>query len=293
MNNWTDCIDKQIGLNRNKNILCENLDTFEFSHNTIKAISQIDSLHLDSKELLIDYAVDRAIEEFIRVNQYFSFDQNAIIDLRKIYTDLFESVMQTTQPIEKISNIHFKRLKFWLGQSNPFAEKIYNQADTKVTPVACSEYSPALQLDILRIDVEQLTPPVLDVGCGQEGSLVNYLNEYNIESFGIDRCKFSSVNLHTTDWLEYNYGIKKWGTIISNLGFSNHFIHHNLREDGKYIQYGRTYMRILNALKVGGKFFYAPDLSFIEKYLDVDQFSIEKHAVMNSDFKTTIISRLK
>lgn len=62
--------------------------------------------------------------------------------------------------------------------------------------------------------------------------------------------------------------MKKWGTIVSNLGFSNHFNHHNLREDGNFIKYAKTYMNILYSLKPGECFHYAPDLPFIEKYLD-------------------------
>ena len=81
---------------------------------------------------------------------------------------------------------------------------------------------------------------------------------------------------YATDWLEYDYGEEKWGTIISNLSFSNHFNHHNLRENGNYIEYGKTYMNILYSLKIDGSFHYAPDLPFIEKYLDGNQFELKK-----------------
>lgn len=292
MNKLIGNIDKQIEFNRNKNILFENLDAFQFSHETVEAISQIDRLNSDSKQLLIDYATDKAIEEFCRVNQYYSFDSNTKTELKKIYADLFESLKTLTHPIEEISSNHYTNLKSWLKINNPFAEKIYENADTIITPVACSEYSKDLQLDILKIDIEQLISPVLDIGCGSQGNLVNYFVNNGIESYGIDRCKFSSRNFLTTDWLEYNYETEKWGTIISNLGFSNHFNHHNLREDGKYIKYAKTYMNILNSLKIGGKFHYAPDLDFIEKYLDNRQFSIQKHKMIEYEFETTVITRL-
>ena len=193
--------------------------------------------------------------------------------------------------IEDISKKHYEKLKSWLKENNPFAEKIYKNGDEKVSPVTCSEYTPKLQIDILQIDIKHLIQPVLDIGCGINGHLVNYLKNQGIEVYGIDRFKFSTSNLITADWLEYDYGKEKWGTIISNLGFSNHFNHHNLREDGNYIEYGKTYMNILNSLKVGGCFHYAPDLPFIEKYLDNKQFDLRKYEINEYDFKTTIINK--
>ena len=135
--------------------------------------------------------------------------------------------------------------------------------------------------------------PVLDIGCGKQGKLVNYLSSKGIEAYGIDRFSFTTSNLITADWLEFDYGIKKWGTIISNLGFSNHFKHHHLREDGNYIEYGKTYMNILNSLKVHGNFHYAPDLPFIEKYLDNKHFEMIRSEISEYDYKAIIIKRLK
>jgi len=91
--------------------------------------------------------------------------------------------------------------------------------------------------------------------------------------------------------LKYDYGNEKWGTIVSNLGFSNHFLHHNSREDGNHIGYGKTYMNILKSLKAGGCFHYAPDLSFIEKYLDNKQFDLRKYDINEYHFRTSIIKR--
>jgi len=293
MDRFTENIDSQIEFNQSKNIFLDNLDIFQFAKETVKAISDIDRLTPDSKQSLIDYATDKAIEEFCRVNQYYSFDLKAKNNLRKIYSDLFENFQTKTNSIEDISKNHYEKLKSWLKENNPFAEKIYKNSDEKVSQVACSEYSPELQIDILQIDVKHLMQPVLDIGCGVNGYLVNYLKNQGIEVLGIDRFKFTTSNLITADWLEYDYGKEKWGTIVSNLGFSNHFNHHNLREDGNYIEYGKTYMNILNSLKVGGCFYYAPDLPFIEKYLDNKQFDLRKYEINECDFKTTKIQKMR
>jgi hypothetical protein len=52
-------------------------------------------------------------------------------------------------------------------------------------------------------------------------------------------------------------------------------------------------MDILKSLKIGGRFHYAPDLPFIELYLDKQQYKIEKYEIGDFDFKTTVIKRLK
>ncbi len=292
MDRFTE-IDNQIEFNQGKNILLDNLVFFQFAKETVKAISNIGRSTSDSKQSLIDYATDKAIEEFYRVNQYYSFDFKAKNNLRNIYSDLFENFQTRTNSIEDISKNHYEKLKSWLKENNPFAEKIYKNGNENVSPVACSEYSPKLQIHILQIDVKHLMQPVLDIGCGINGHLVNYLKIRGIEVYGIDRLKLTTSNLITVDWLEYDYGRERWGTIVSNLGFSNHFNHHNLREDGNYIEYGKTYMNILNSLKFGGCFHYAPDLPFIERYLDNKQFDMKKYNINEYDFKTTIIRKTK
>jgi len=293
MDKYIKNIDKQIEFNQGKNIfLDENGMSLKFVDETIKAISEINELNNDSEKILIDYATDKALEEFCRINQYYTFNSQAKKDLRNIYNVLFYGIKTNEDSIETISKNHYQNLKQWLRKTNPFAERVYSSADIDIRPVVCSEYEPDSQISILKIDPKSLMEPVLDIGCGKHGNLVNYLFNLGIETFGIDRFLFTDNNLTNSDWLEFNYGMEKWGTIISNLGFSNHFKHHNLREDGSYIEYGKKYMDILKSLKIGGRFHYAPDLPFIEQYLDNRQFEIEKYEVGEYDFKTTIITRL-
>ncbi len=290
---FLDKIDKQIAFNQDKNIFLENLEIFKFAIETVDAISKFDNLKRSTKFSLIDYTTDKAIEEFHRVNQYYSFDIAAKTKLKGVYTDLIDDIQDNKLSIEDISKRHYEKLRSWIKESNSFAEKIYKNADEKLTPVACFEYTPELQISILKIDINTLINPVLDIGCGANGHLVSYLNRHGIDAHGIDRNIISQLNFETADWLEYKYGKERWGTIVSNLGFSNHFNHHNLREDGNYIEYGKTYMNILHSLKIGGSFHYAPDLQFIEKFLDHNCFTITKYDVDKNDFKATVVKRIK
>lgn len=286
-------IDNQIKSNRGKNILLDKPEIFQFISDTINEISNINELNMNAEDILIDYTTDKVLDEFCRINQYYSFDTKSKNDLKKIYSDLFAKLRLRIDSTEEISREHYQKLKDWLLKYNSFAGKLYTNSVQIVEPVVCSEYSPDLQIEILQIDFNRLMPPVLDIGCGKQGKLVDFIARKGIDVFGIDRFPFSSRNLQTSDWLEYEYGFKKWGTIISNLGFSNHFLHHNLREDGNYIGYGKTYMNILDSLKVGGSFHYAPDLPFIEKYLNSNQFELIKNEIHGYNFMTSKIVKVQ
>lgn len=292
MNKFIESIDKQIEFNQGINIILDEPELFKFIDDTVNTISSINDLNTDLENFLIDYATDKVLDEFCRINQYYSFNSESKNALRCIYADLFNEIRYKKEPIGEISKNHFLRLKKWLVTFNSFAETTYSNAEQRVKPVVCAEYSYDLQIDILKIDVNRLVSPVLDIGCGKQGNLVNYLKSKEIEVYGIDRFKFDSDILQTFDWLEYDYGTEKWGTIISNLGFSNHFHNHNLRKDGNYIEYGKTFMNILNSLKVGGCFHYAPDLPFIEIYLDKSKFEIAKYEISGLNFKATTITKL-
>lgn len=160
-----------------------------------------------------------------------------------------------------------------------------------VEAIACSEYSAEIQLSILQIDMEKLENPILDIGCGKNNYLVNFLRNKGFECYGLDRFNNSCLYVSNTNWLEYDYGKEKWGTIISNLGFSNHFVHHHLRKDGNYIDYAKVYIKILKSLKHGGIFYYAPNLPFIENLLDPKEYSVNKYGINNSQYSATAIRK--
>jgi hypothetical protein len=294
LDKFKDNIDKQIESNQGKNLFFDAPDqTLRFLQETIDAIGRIGDIDKDYENILIDYATDKTLQEFCRINQYYSFNKAAINDLRKIYIALFSSIRDKYSSIETISEDHYQNLKLWLKKTNPSAEKTYLQQDLIIDPVACSEYSADLQIHILQIDISRLVEPVLDIGCGKKEHLVNYLRKAGFEAFGLDRFSKHSKYFIKADWLDFEYGMGKWGTITSNLGFSNHFNHQHYKEDGNFISYAKKYMDILNALKIGGCFYYAPDLPFIEEYLDRSKFQVIKKNIENYNFKTTIVKRLK
>lgn len=287
-------IDKQIEFNQGKNFFNGNsTNSIVFIGETIKAIKNIGKISDEYKNVLIDYCTEKCLQEFYRINQYFSYNNELRQELRGIYVELFSSIESNTQPIDIISSNHYRNLENWLLNANPYVDKVYQILEDVIQPITCAEYSAEFQIEILQIDVCQLMEPVLDIGCGKQGILLKYLRSKDIKAFGIDRfTKDSSISTNE-DWLEYNYGISQWGTIISNLGFSNHFNHQHLRKDGDFMVYAKKYMDILNSLKIGGRFFYGPSLPFIEKYLNPNTYELTNNKIKSSKFETTIITRIK
>ncbi|OFX89954.1 MAG: hypothetical protein A2W99_08675 [Bacteroidetes bacterium GWF2_33_16] len=288
-----DNIDKQFKSNTGKNIFFDGIqDSLKFIPEAVNSIEKIGEIDKVSENILIDYITNKALQEFCRINQYYNFNKQAQESLRAIYVDLFSKIKTHNNSVDTISKVHYESLTMWLRETNAFAENIYSTQEENVEPVACSEYSHELQIELLQIDIAQLIEPILDIGCGKQGNMVDYLRNNGLEAFGFDRFAFESSFLTQSDWFEYDFGLNKWGTIISNLGFSNHFQHHHTRNDGDFVRYAKTYMDILNSLKIGGRFHYAPDLPFIEQYLDIGKYAITRKKLGDYTFKSVIVERL-
>ena len=287
-------LEKQLASSRGKNLLVDESDVdLKFLKETVFLQEKIAQLDSKNKEKLIDFVTNRAIEEFYRQNQYYTFDAEAKNELKTIYINLFNQLAENPSDILTVSTEHYAKLRVWLIKTNPFAEETYKDMPKKIDAVACSDYSAELQMELLQIDFETIVEPILDIGCGASKNLIHYFTELGLETVGIDRLTSDSEDTINIDWLEYDYGKACWGTIISNLGFSNHFKHHHLRIDGNYIKYAKKYMAILNALKIGGKFYYAPDLPFIEEYLDSECFELRRFEIRDSDYFGVVVKRLK
>lgn len=125
----------------------------------------------------------------------------------------------------------------------------------------CAEYSPSLQLGVLGLSPDTLLEPVLDVVCGPSAGLVRCLRAEGITALGIDRAAPDDVGV-VADWLTFPYGTARWGTMVSHLGLSLHFLRHQLGCSSQVSDlataHAEAYMRVLRSLRVGGEFAYAP-----------------------------------
>jgi hypothetical protein len=141
--------------------------------------------------------------------------------------------------------------------------------------VTSATYSPELQLRILSLSIDALEEPILDVGCGEDAALVRHLRAAGKNARGVDREAPLDMG-DRADWLAYDYGVGKWGTILSHLGFSLHFMHQEMKSSDLAFDYGKTYMRILRSLAKGGTFAYVPGLPFIEPMLLATDFDVKR-----------------
>ena len=153
----------------------------------------------------------------------------------------------------------------------------------------CAEYSAALQLRVLALEPATLAEPILDLGCGSSASLVRELRRLGKDAHGLDRAPSSEPFVQLGDWLDLDLGRGRWGTVLSHMGFSNHFVHHHLGSGDAAARYARRYMDVLGALRPEGLFAYAPGLPFLERLLPLERYALSRHPV--SDLAGTPVDR--
>lgn len=291
-----EILDEQIVAHRGINLFSDDsMEAFRFSERILESFNEFAKMGDEETAILVEHVKNETMAEFCRVNQYYSIDSAARQNLEEIYLLLLDEIRSYQREdgdnsVKEIARRHFSRLRQLLKQSNSFAETQYSNRPSVLEPVPCFEYSPSLQLDILGIDLNDLAEPVLDIGCGKEARLVEHLRSQGISAFGVDRLAEPASYLIKADWTEFGFGSNQWGTVLSHLGFSNHFIHHHHRADGDFVRYAQTYMSILASLKIGGRFYYTPGLDFIEQHLDCRPFSIFRKRLKNG-FNAVVVKR--
>lgn len=160
-------------------------------------------------------------------------------------------------------------------------ERIARLLDTELGPrvqeVVSGHYAPALQLQALGLAPGTAEGPVLDLGCGPTGALVQSLRGAGIKALGIDR-HGDAPGVIRGDWHEQDLGRAVWGTVVSHLAFSLHAWARQADEAAARRDQ-RTYLRILQSLKPGGRFAYVPSLPLLEDLLPEADFRVERLAL--------------
>jgi SAM-dependent methyltransferase len=254
---------------------------------------------LDDPDLSLNLAnqfVKSSLEFTYENNQYVHLneqEQDRLMQMYHTYLQGMKTVLKSSSDFDIFSSDfsllvknHFKNLS--TNISRFFDNEVGWQVQENIIlkQVVCSEYSPEFQLGLLGLNIKTLLQPVLDLGCGKNGPLVNFLRMQGINAIGVDRMVDKNPALKEMDWFSLDLKPETWGTVVSHMAFSNHFIFHHHYKNGKPRQYARMYMQILQSLKPGGLFVYTPGLPFIEQYLPVDQFSIVKHFGSNVEEPT-------
>jgi hypothetical protein len=244
--------------------------TYVFSclSNYINELAKNNSINeiIRSREKLVELSRKEFIHVLDERNQFYSFTSEQKGGIQKIYNqfinEIYEGIVSGKIDLKEIISEHRKRLR--------------NVFDRPVIEKPCEYYDARVQISILGIDVSKIIEPIIDVGCGKNAYMVEYFKELGLDVIGIDRyCEVESESIKCISWEDYNFKKNYWGTIISHMAFSNHFIYHYLKNDTIDYRYAIKYKEMLDSLNDNGSFYYAPSVPFIEKYLDEREYKVE------------------
>lgn len=247
--------------------------------------------HLESE--LLDLFVNEALQFTYQNNQFIQLDSQQSEAFRALYLFYLRQIRRVIQKnttldhlaseIGVVINDHFAQLQAYLSKyyTGEIPVLYENQIFKKNV---CAEYSPEFQCKLLGLEPASLPGPVLDMGCGKNGNLVKYLISRGIDAAGVDRFVEPDGPLIESDWFEFELVPNTWGTVISHMAVSNHFIFHHRYQSGQPEKYAGLFMNLLVSLKKGGAFYYAPGLPFFEKLLPPAHFSIQKTYLNTSTY---------
>jgi hypothetical protein len=240
--------------------------------------------------------IRRLINLFVRSTKLFIYNNNQFIRIddrteKGLYTLYNEYINQIQSILSKPStntqikhNMENLLRNHFLNHKAFISNMLSIYGKTILTSKVCSEYSPEFQLGLLGIDMSRLRGPILDIGCGVNGNLVRYITDRGFDGvYGIDRLVKDSPYLIEEDWFDYPLEENTWGTIISHMSFSNHFINNHYDLNGNPEKYMLRFMEILKSLRIGGSFYYTPGLPFIEEYLPASKYKINRRPITMLD----------
>jgi hypothetical protein len=94
----------------------------------------------------------------------------------------------------------------WFVRQQPDAHLFFpNDTSRLANKVICAEYSAALQLNTLGIDIETIEQPLPGSGCGKEYPLVKHFQQICFEISGIDRDTDVTKPTKRFSWIGFDY----------------------------------------------------------------------------------------
>ncbi len=253
----------------------------------VRRLSDVD------REYLMQFLVHEFIKSFYDVEHYRHLRCEDYLAIRELYVALLRDMGDERLSHDAIEERHCERIRVLLQKIIPAARTVGRIADAPSRSAAAMEYSAQFQIDLLGLDMASLQEPLLDIGCGEHGYLVEHLRENGLRAYGIDRGQRDESFYICADWLEFDYGRDKWGTIVCNLSFSSHFITHFLQGDAVAGTYARAYLNILHSLAPGGSWIYAPSAPFMEDLLSEEEepFCAARRVPISDAFTRTVIAK--
>ena len=289
------CIEQQIELNTSKNLLYAHIEQMiEIDPGFVAALEEllISASRNETKRVpddIVSLTVQALLKKLYSINQYVRISRDNVKELEQIYRRTWQIMLRTGNVQATLRTHHYPELSRWLMPLYPKNVVKYLRYSPRIGRVVCEEYSADFQIELFHLKVSQIQQPVLDIGCGSRANLVRYLRVLGIDAYGIDRFLDTQGDyLEQADWFEYVFEPDRWGTIISNMAFTNHLIytyHHDRTQLERYLL---TMNNIIQSLGIGGSFHYAPSLPFVEQRLAPTQYKVVRKRIMDEIGVSTI-----
>ncbi len=209
------------------------------------------------------------------INQFIQLSPEDVQDLKSIYSTTYARIDTTN--FEMVMQIHFHQLSSWIKRFYPGSFPKALKTNSRIGNVINREYSVGLIEDIYNIKLQNLKEPIIDIGCGRNALLVNELLLLEKDDIlGIDRF-LNIINKKALEvsWFDFRFEKNTWNTVFANMSFSNNLLYAMKYKEGSICEYYLKYKEIIESLRVGGVFYYAPSLTCIEERLDA-RYSIER-----------------
>ncbi len=292
-------IQQQLEANRSKNLLYENVeDSMEIEPGFLAALEDLlDASRGKNKPEsvspeVVSFAAQALLKRLYSVNQYLSISDEKVEELQEIYWQTWQTMLRTGNVRTVLRQVHYPALSRWLAGLYPKEFRKRLKSPPEVGHVVYAEYSAKLQIELLQIDLAELKQPVLDIGCGGQANLVKHLRSLGIEAYGFDRqLEIQAPYLEQRDWFDYPFEAGQWGSLVSNMAFTNHLNYVYLHDVAQLEPYLLKMKDILEALAGGGSFYYAPGLPFVEEHLAPERYKVEREQPASGLF-VSIVTRI-
>ncbi len=288
-------IKQQMKINRSKNLLYSNVEQSMDIHPSFLAALEklVDSPAGEKQNVvspeIVSFASQSLLKRIYSVNQYIQMSDQKVAELEEIYRQTWQVMTQTRNVKTTLRESHYPALSQWLATLYPKEFRQHLRNIPEVGHVVNEEYSADFQMNVFRLDVLQIKPPVIDIGCGSQANLVRYLRSQGVEAYGFDRAlEVHQPYLEQSDWFTYTFQKCSWGTIISNMAFTNHLSYAYLHDMTQLEPYLLKMRDILESLMIGGSFYYAPALPYVEDRLAPESYRVEREGTTGEIFVSTV-----
>ena len=288
-------IKQQLDVNKSRNLFFEDVSQImNIDPSFLAALEELLNSNISDKSEevyieVVSFTANELVKRLHSVNPYLQVGKAQVESLEQIYRETWQMMRKTGDVKTTLNVFHYSELSKWLTAVYPEEFQRSLKSSSTVGRLTYGEYSAELQVELFGIDLAQIKQPVIDIGCGSQATLVRYFRSVGIEAYGIDRhLQICEPYLNQVEWFDFHFEPGKWGTIISNMAFTNHLNYAYLHDISQLEGYLVKMKEIIESLSIGGCFHYAPSLPFIEDKLSTASYRVEREQKISNIFVSVI-----